>query len=203
MAGEDRRITVILSSPRPKSNSSALAAEIARGAASAGGRVETFDLRRLKVGPCIACYHCKKKKGCSVDDDMQKIYPSLAESGVWVVASPVYWFSLSAQLKCFIDRLFCLYSQDPGRSLMRGKKIAAAFSYGCEDPFESGCNNAIRMIQDMARYTGCDFAGYVHGSGEMKRQADPAVDGYLKPGVIPADSVLMQQAYRLGIALMD
>ena len=93
---ETKQVLVILGSPRKKGNSSTLAARISRGAKSAGAEVETLFLQNLKISPCRGCDTCQKhdSKGCAIKDDMQEIYPKLIKADAWVIASPVYWFTV-------------------------------------------------------------------------------------------------------------
>lgn len=180
-----RKILVLFSSPRKKGNSAALANQIIKGAASEGANVETVFLNALNISPCQGCYTCRKKdsKGCAIDDDMQSIYPKLVEYDTWVIASPVYWFTMSAQAKLFMDRCFALlaYANNP----FAGKQIAIAMSYGDTDPFNSGCVNALRAFQDSFNYVGAHIIGMVYGSAEA-------------PGEIKANSDLMKRAEKLG-----
>ena len=169
---ETRKILVLLSSPRKRGNSNTLAKQIVKGAESEGAEVETIYLHGMKIAPCQSCYACQKpkSKGCAIDDEMQSIYPKLLESDTWVIASPVYWFTMSAQTKLFMDRCFALpaYAKDP----FADKRIAIAMSYGDTDPFNSGCVNALRTFQDAFRYAGATIVGMVYGSandeGEIK-----------------------------------
>ena len=155
------KVLAALGSPRRKGNSAALASQIIQGAESAGAAVEIFHLHELDISPCQACYACQKKnsQGCAIDDDMQSIYPRLIECQYWVLACPIYWFSMSAQMKLFMDRLFALvaYGPDP----FRQKRIAIAVSYGDVDPFSSGCVNALRAFQDSFNYTRSRIVGMV------------------------------------------
>ena len=105
---EPRKILVLFSSPRKNGNSATLANEIIKGAESNGANVETVRLHGMDISPCQACYACQKKdsKRCAIDDEMQTIYPKLRECDTWVIASPVYWFTMSAQAKLLMDRCF-------------------------------------------------------------------------------------------------
>lgn len=185
------RVLILLGSPRKNGNSSGLAQAIQKGAATAGAAVENVYLNGLHIRPCQACYTCQKPdaKGCRIEDDMQTLYPKLIQADAWVIASPVYWFTVSAQTKLFMDRCFALIS-DHRPSLMAGKKIGVAMSYGDVDCFSSGCVNALRTFQDAYRYVGADIVGMVHGSAE-------------NPGDIKADAELMQAAEQLGRELVQ
>ncbi len=188
---KQKKVVVLLGSPRKKGNSTVLANEIIRGAESAGAKVETIYLNGLNIKPCQACYACKKKEdsGCAVDDDMQGVYPKLVEADAWVVASPVYWFTMTAQTKLFMDRCFALFYEDFETGPLYKKRIAIAMSYGDNDPFASGCVNALRTFQDAFRYVGAEIVGMVYGSAE-------------EPGEISANTELMKEAGELGAELV-
>ena len=185
-----KQVLVILGSPRKKGNSSTLAARISRGAKSAGAEVETLFLQDLKISPCRGCDTCQKQdsKGCANKDDMQPIYPKLIRADAWVIASPVYWFTMSAQTKIFMDRCYALpaYTKNP----FAGKRIAIAMSYGDVDPVRSGCVNALRTFQDAFRYTGSKIVGMVYGSA-------------MEAGEIANNKALMQEAEELGKRLVS
>lgn len=184
-----KKVVVILGSPRRKGNSATLAAQIARGAKSAGAAVETIFLQGLKISPCKGCDSCQKSnsKGCAIHDDMQTIYPKLIKADAWVIASPVYWFTMSAQTKIFMDRSYALSSY--AKSPFVGKRIAIAMSYGDVDPVKSGCINALRAFQDAYGYTKSKIVGMVYGSA-------------MKAGEIKNDRGLMMEAAELGKRLV-
>ena len=101
---------------------------------------------------------------------MQKLYNDMLGAHAWVVASPVYWFNMSAQTKIWMDRCFALPAH--GIDPFSGKRIAIAMSYGGDDPFDSGCVNALRTFQDAFGFVGASIVGMVYGSamgaGEIK-----------------------------------
>ncbi|MFH1349906.1 MAG: flavodoxin family protein [Pseudomonadota bacterium] len=182
---EPRKVLVLLGSPRKNGNSAILAEQIAKGAKAAGAEVEIIFLHGMKIAPCQSCYAChkKKSKGCAIEDDMQQIYQKLIQADTWVIASPVFWFNMSAQTKLFMDRCFALpaYKKDG----FAGKRIAIAMSYGDTDPFTSGCVNALRSFQDAYRYVGAEIVGMVYGSA-------------LERGGIQSNNPLMKDAEELG-----
>ena len=182
-----KHVVVLLGSPRKKGNSAVLAKHIIYGVESVGAKVETVYLNGLNIKPCQGCYACKKKNstGCAVDDDMQSLYPKLKESDAWIIASPVYWFSMSAQTKIFMDRCFALWNEDQEINPLYKKRIAIAMSYGDSDPFNSGCVNALRSFQDAYRYAGAEIIGMVYGSAD-------------EPGEISSNAELMAQAKEIG-----
>jgi len=185
-----KKVLVILGSPRRKGNSAILADQIAKGAKSAKAKVEIIYFQEKNIAPCKACFACQKKnsKGCSIQDDMQELYPKLIEADAWVIASPVYWFTMSAQTKIFMDRCFALpaYRNNP----FEGKRIAVAMTYGGEDPFDSGCVNALRTFQDAFGYIEAKLVGMVYGS---------AMDA----GKIKLNEKVMTEAFDLGKKLVS
>ncbi len=185
-----KQVLVILGSPRRTGNSSTLAARISRGAKSASAEVETLFLQDLEISPCRGCDTCQKhdSKGCAIEDDMQEIYPKLIKADAWVIASPVYWFTMSAQTKIFMDRCYALpaYTKNP----FAGKRIAIAMSYGDVDPVRSGCVNALRTFQDAYSYTRSKIVGMVYGSA-------------MKAGEIENNETLMWEAEQLGKRLVS
>lgn len=186
---DNKQVLVILGSPRRNGNSAILAERISEGARSSGAEVETVFLQELKISPCRGCNTCQKRgsKGCAIKDDMQEIYPKLVRANAWVIASPVYWFTMSAQTKIFMDRCYALvaYAKNP----FAGKRIAIAMSYGDVDAVRSGCVNALRTFQDAFRYTGSKIVGMVYGSA-------------LTAGEIANNKALMREAEELGRLLV-
>jgi len=163
--GKAPNVVILLGSPRRNGNSAALAEKIADGAASAGAAVAMFYLHGMKIAPCRACEACHKPgaKGCVVKDDMQRLYPAMKAADAIVYASPIYWFTVSAQMKLAMDRCYALVTPDGGY-VLKGKRIGLAFSFGGEDPFDSGCTNAIRTFQDVFGFIGAEIVGMVYGS---------------------------------------
>ena len=184
------KILVVQGSPRKKGNSIALAEQIAKGAESVGAVAEKIYLHDKDISPCQACYACQRpdSTGCAIDDDMQPILKKLIDADCWIIASPVYWFTMSAQTKLFMDRgLFSLFGYK--KDVLAGKRIAIAMSYGDSDAFNSGCVNALRTFQDAFKYAGANLVGMVYGSAE-------------KPGEIKSNQPLMDQAEALGKKLV-
>lgn len=154
---------IVNSSPRKGSNSSALARAMGEGFIEAGGRVETVDLAGLDIKPCLGCEACQRNGGkCVQIDGMQTVYPKVVAAEALVLASPVYWFNMSGQLKVFLDRCFAVALTEAG-SFGR-KTLAAALAYGDSDPMTSGAVNALRCYQDICRFSGATWAGCVYGS---------------------------------------
>jgi multimeric flavodoxin WrbA len=185
-----KKVLVLLGSPRKKGNSALLAERIAKGAKSVGAKVETLFMHGMNIAPCKSCYACQKpdSKGCSINDDMQSVYKKLMEADAWVIASPVYWFTMSAQTKLWMDRCFALLPF--AKEAFVDKRIAIAMSYGDIDPVKSGCVNALRTFQDALGYVQACIVGMVYGS---------AMDA----GEIKNNDALMKEAEELGKQLVS
>jgi len=117
-----------------------------------------------------------------IDDDMNEIYNAVKSAGAIVFASPIYWFTVSAQLKQALDRFYAFITPDGHR--FAGKRIGLAFTYGGDDVFDSGCINAIRTFQDIFSFIKSPIAGMVYGSTAA--------------GPIGANTALMRNARDLG-----
>ncbi|MCX6567962.1 MAG: flavodoxin family protein [Candidatus Aminicenantes bacterium] len=179
------KLLVLASSPRPKGNSTILALEAARGARDAGAEVKTFRLAKMEIGPCLACDGCRKPQaaGCVQKDDMKTLYAELRASDAVLIASPVYWFTMSAQVKLFMDRLYAFGAES--YQPLKGKRVGIILTYGDADPFVSGAVNALRSFQDAFAYVGAPIEGMVYGSAD-------------KPGEVRANKILMKDSYALG-----
>lgn len=102
-----KKIVVITGSPRKNGNSFAMTDAFIAAAEKKGHSVTRFDAALKNVGGCHACETCfKLGKACSFDDDFNAIAPSIFEADVVVFTMPVYWYSLPAQIKGVIDKLF-------------------------------------------------------------------------------------------------
>jgi multimeric flavodoxin WrbA len=181
-------IIAFMSSPRKKSNSTILAQKIIEGAKKAGAGVESFNLHKMAISPCTACDKCKKAddRYCVIKDAMAKLYPKIVAAGGLILASPIYFFTIAAQLKLFMDRCYALGG--PGGYALKGKKVAIALTYGDVDPYRSGAVNALRTFQDTFAYVGAEIVGMVYGTG-------------WEPGEIGRNKAVLNEAFELGKAL--
>ncbi len=110
-----KKIVVITGSPRKNGNSFAMTEAFIKAAEEKGHTVTRFDAALSKVGGCRACETCfKTGKACSFDDDFNKIAPAILEADAVVFTTPVYWYSIPAQIKGVIDRIysFCVAGKD-------------------------------------------------------------------------------------------
>ncbi len=99
-----KNVLILSGSPRKCGNSDLLCDEFMRGAKEAGHKVEKINVADKKIAPCRACYACKGTGKCAIKDDMADILQAIIDADVLVLASPVYFYSIDAQLKALIDR---------------------------------------------------------------------------------------------------
>jgi multimeric flavodoxin WrbA len=179
-----KKILILNGSPRRRGNSAVLADQLAEGARSRGAEVESVYLHGLDIRACDGCDACHElEEGCIIRDDMQPLYPKLREADVIVIATPVYWFSVSAQTKLCIDRWYALETSKG--SALKGKQFALLLVYGDSDLHTSGGINAVGTFESLARYLKAEIVGIVHGSVSAVGDAEK-------------QPILMQSAYELG-----
>jgi len=129
------KILGIMGSPRIKGNTDLLLDEALRGAESVGAEIEKIVVDKLKITPCREYYQCTKDGSCVIRDDMDAIYPKLLEAGGIIIASPIFFYGLTAQLKALIDRCQVLWARKyilhslPG-SARKGAFIAVGATQG-------------------------------------------------------------------------
>jgi multimeric flavodoxin WrbA len=186
----EKRVVVAMGSPRKKGNSALLVSKLIEGVEAAGGECEELFLQGMKIEACTACDKCLDAvdRYCVIEDDMKPLYPDILEAGALVFASPVYWFTVSAQTKLFMDRLYAFLGPD-GSCSLKGKKMGIMLTFGDTDPFTSGAVNALRTFQDAFAYIGAPIIGAVYGSAE-------------DPGEIGKNEEVLQKAYDLGKKLV-
>jgi multimeric flavodoxin WrbA len=105
------KVLGIMGSPRLKSNTDLLLDEALTGAQSQGAGVEKIIVDKLNIAPCREYYGCLKDGNCVIRDDMDDIYPKLLEADGIVIASPIFFYGLTSQVKALIDRCQALWSR--------------------------------------------------------------------------------------------
>ena len=104
-------ILAFLGSPRKKGNSEILTEAVLEGVKQAGGSPEIIRLCDLKISPCISCGGCDKTGMCVVEDDMTPLYDKIITIDKIIVASPIFFYGITAQTKAFIDRTQALWNR--------------------------------------------------------------------------------------------
>lgn len=102
------RITVVLGSPHKEGSSNLLARRFCEGAEEAGHEVHVFDAAHARIAPCLACEYCHLHEPgvCAQNDDMAELQALMESSDMIVMATPLYFFNMSAQMKTALDRTY-------------------------------------------------------------------------------------------------
>ena len=142
-----KNIVVIVGSPRKNGNTELLADAFIEGARSAGNTVEKLSVIGKKIGGCIGCNACYRdaEHRCVQHDDMEDYYRRLSAADVIVIATPIYFYVVSSQIKCLIDRL-----HNPIRNSFKVKKLGLLAV--CADEKESVFDSVITMYRSVLRY---------------------------------------------------
>ncbi len=154
-----KKILIISSSPRRGGNSDTLCDQFMRGAADAGHSVQKVFLRDKKVNYCLGCGLCTTGKPCPQKDDAAGIIAAMLEADVIVMGTPVYFYSMSAQLKTLIDR-FCAFNSSIQSRHMKSALLSAAWN---SDNWTFEALEA--HYQTLVRYLNLQDMGTVWGKG--------------------------------------
>jgi multimeric flavodoxin WrbA len=180
------KILGIIGSPRKGSNSFLLVDKVAEGAKSQWAEVELIILSELNISPCKACMSCKEKGVCAIKDDMISLTEKMKGADAFILASPVYWGDVSAQMKTWIDRSYCLMDLQFNTPL-KGKK--AALIAVCANPEENMLDHSLKTLAQF-----CAF-------NQMKVVGELKAPGFLMPGQVKEKEDLLKQASALGTTL--
>jgi multimeric flavodoxin WrbA len=104
------RTVAVYGSPRKGGNTDLLLQEMVKGMKEAGAQVDEIFLREMKFSPCLELYACENDGRCAIKDDMEKVYPKLIEMDFLALASPIFFYAVSAYTKAFIDRCQCFWA---------------------------------------------------------------------------------------------
>lgn len=156
-----KKILVLSGSPRKGGNSDTLCDQFIKGASEAGNEVEKVYLRDKKINYCTGCGTCNLQKPCPQKDDAAEVIDKMVKADVIVMATPVYFYTLSAQMKTLIDRTCPRYTEISGkdfyfiatmaetdkRMIERTFESLRGFTDCLEDPHEKGTIAAIGVWQ--------------------------------------------------------
>ncbi len=186
------QVVSLLGSPRERANSSIIAERFCTTAKGFGAEVKTYKLNDLQYRGCQGCYACKTKLDrCALHDDLTEVLESVRKTDILVLASPVYFWDTSAQMKSFLDRSFSLLVPDfitnPQKSRLEpGKKLVFILTQNNPDKnsfthifqkfeyfFRAHAFNDIRQI----RAFGTNEPGVVESHREVMDQAVRTAEG--------------------------
>lgn len=106
---ERTRIVAVYGSPRRRGNTATLLARAAAGAREAGAAVEEIVLRDLKLSACMEIYACREDGECRIRDDYQRVRDLVLSSGGLMLASPIFYYAVSAHTKAFMERFHSVW----------------------------------------------------------------------------------------------
>ncbi len=173
-----KKILVLSGSPRKGGNSDLLCDEFVRGALEVGHEVEKIRVQEKKVACCMACYACKDTGICAIKDDMAEIMQKMIDCDVMVLASPVYFYSIDAQLKAVIDRSVCRWTE------VKDKEFY--YIVTCADSEKESAETTIACFRGYADCVeGAVEKGVIYGTGVYQA-------GEIK------DTSAMEEVYKMG-----
>ena len=138
------QILILQGSPRAKGNTAWMAEEFKNAAEAAGHQVTLVNVAHKHIAGCLACEYChgKGNGACIQKDDMQELYPLMAEAEVLVLAAPIYYFTLSAQIQAPVQRMYCVNAP------AKVKKMALLMSSYSPNVYDG----AIAEYRDICKY---------------------------------------------------
>ena len=174
-----KKILILSGSPRKGGNSDLLCDEFMRGAIESGNEVEKIRVTEKKIGYCSACYYCQKSGGvCAKKDDMADVLQKMIDADVIVLSSPVYFYSIDAQLKAVIDRTVARWTE------VKDKEFY--YIVTCADEERESQERTIECFRGYADCVeGAVEKGIIYGTGVYT------------PGEIK-DTPAFREAYQLG-----
>lgn len=182
-----KKILILNGSPRLKGNTAMLCDALAKGAQSAGHTVTRFDLQRMDIHGCLGCMKGGKDPSspCVQKDDMTKIYPAYTEADLVVLASPLYYWSVTGQLKAAFDRLFAVAECNADYANPR-KECALVMAAEGNSP--ENWKPALDYYRALVGFLGWTDKGQVLAGGVMEAGA-------------VAGKPVLDEAFRFGAAL--
>ena len=154
---------ILCGSPNKKGNTNTIVGWVAEGAKSRGANVEIIDVTRLdsKLDGCTACMRCQESQEyrCVIEDDVASTIARIPEVDVLVFATPIYFAGPTAQLKCFMDRMFSLFkiNQADGAGRHHLTKVRLALIATAGDGIDGGLGLTEDVFKLVAEHIGLDF----------------------------------------------
>lgn len=157
------KVLGIIGSPRKGSNSGALAEQVIGGAASKWAQAECVTLSDLSIAPCKACAACKQTGGkCVQKDDMVGLVEKMKTADAFVLATPVYYGDVTAQMKTWIDRCYCLMDMQ-FNSELKGKRVALVTT--CAQPQDDMVEHTLKTLHQFCGFNQMQVVGEIKGAG--------------------------------------
>lgn len=164
-----KKVLILSGSPRKDGNSDILCSEFARGAAESGNEVEIIRVAEKKIGYCKACYACRGTGVCAIKDDMAQVMKKMIDADVIVLASPVYFYSIDAQLKALIDRTVCRWTEVKNKEFYYIMTAADNSKSSLETTL--ACMRGYADCVEGAKEMGVIYGTGVYEKGEIRNKA--------------------------------
>ena len=184
-----KKVLILSGSPRKDGNSDLLCSEFMRGAQESGNEVQKIFVRSKKIVPCNACYYCRDHGGkCALNDDMSEILDAMQAADVIVMASPVYFYSIDAQMKIIIDRSLARWTNIPNKEFYfimtcaDDNRAAMACTLECFRGFTACLNGAKEKGAEVSLLTASEFSPEQGKGGHLRHRRISARRGDVLPG---------------------
>ena len=173
-----KKVLILSGSPRKNGNSDILCNEFMKGAMEAGHNVEKICVAEMRIGYCRGCYACKDTGICAIQDNMAEVLQRMIDADVLVLASPVYFYSIDAQLKAVIDRTVARWTE------VKDKELYYIMAAADED--RTAMNTTLACFRGYADcIEGAKEMGVIYGTGV-----------YQKGEIMSTEA--MKEAYEMG-----
>ena len=171
------KVLILQGSPRANGNTAWMAEEYKKAAEAAGHQVTLVNVSKKKIAGCLACEYCHKggthdvdniegghqgNGACIQKDDMQELYPLMAEAEALVLAAPIYYFTLNAQIQAPIQRMYCVNAP------AKVKKMALLMSSYSPNVY----SGATAEYHDICNYWGVEDSGIVTAKIDEQKTDD-------------------------------
>ena len=155
------KILILQASPRAKGSTAWMAEEYKNAAEAAGHEVSLVNVAHKKIAGCLACEYChgKGNGACIQQDDMQALYPLMAEAEVLVLAAPIYYFTLCAQIQAPIQRMYCVNAPAQVKKMAL---LTSSYSPGVYD-------GALAEYRDICNYWKVEDTGVVTAKNDEQK----------------------------------
>lgn len=169
------KVAILLGSPRRDGNSERLASSFAEGAAENGYKSTVLRMSGLKLGGCIDCRRCwSNGKHCFLNDDMKDVYATLDDADVIVFATPLYFYSWSAQIKPVWDRLLPYFNENSKIDIKGRRAVLLATAGDAEATCFEGLKRSFELACGFCQWkiAGTILATDVYPVGEISKKGD-------------------------------
>ena len=177
-------------SPRKGGNSDLLLERALQGARDAGAEVSELTARGLKLEGCRECGGCDETGECVVDDEMQRVYGLLKEADAIIVATPIFFYTVPAQLKAVIDRCQAPWNV---RRLSKHREQWKNYGGGRGYLIAVGATRGARLFESVEL-----VARYFFDALDMSYHGAVLCRGVDEKGAVAGQTEILQQAYELG-----